>query len=85
MSAPTDIKPATPKRPRRPAKPRPIQAVELSDEERRLGERFAMALRRMDAGHRKAAVSLVDVVEDLAIKYPRHAAPALHLVVGGAR
>jgi len=84
MSTTMNIKAkAAPKRQRRAAKPQPVPAVELNDEDRLLGERFAMALRRMDERRRSAALTLVNCVEELALKHPRHTAPVLRLVSGG--
>lgn len=59
--------------------------IELTADEREFAERFAMALRRMDDGHRRAARSLLDAVEELARKHPRRAVPSLRLVEGGAQ
>lgn len=78
MSAPVDIKPATPKRPRRAAPLEAVPATQLCADQVRLLRLFS-AMDQTRQGH------LFIVAEGFAENFPRAATPPLRLIVGGIR
>lgn len=82
MNSPADIKPAAPKRARRaPQIAHCDEQLQLSDIEKRLIADF----RRMSSKSRTAVSDFSNVIADKDVAAARKAAPALRLVVGGAR
>lgn len=82
MSAPVDVKPAAPKRARRaPQITRSDDQLQLNEIERRLIVDF----RRMSNSSRTSVSNFSNVIADKDVAAARKAAPALRLIVGGAR